>query len=132
MVQICIVHLLRHSLDTSPTSSARPWCLRSKTSSPARPRHLRSSLDGFRVRQMEPEIPSHRPELAKSLEQSDPVLIFPGEVRRILYTTNAIEALNATLRRSARPGSVPDQRSRAEAALLGLEPIRQRVQVGPA
>ena len=31
-----------------------------------------------------------------------PFYAFPGEVRRILYTTNAIEALNATLRRAVR------------------------------
>jgi putative transposase len=29
-----------------------------------------------------------------------PFYAFPGEVRRILYTTNAIEALNAKLRRA--------------------------------
>lgn len=31
-----------------------------------------------------------------------PFYAFPSEVRRILYTTNAIEALNATLRRAVR------------------------------
>ncbi|KNY19169.1 hypothetical protein AKJ13_29130 [Methylobacterium sp. ARG-1] len=31
-----------------------------------------------------------------------PFYAFPTEVRRILYTTNAIEALNATLRRTVR------------------------------
>ena len=30
------------------------------------------------------------------------VYAFHGEVRRILYTTNALEALNATLRRAVR------------------------------
>ena len=31
-----------------------------------------------------------------------PFYAFPGEVRKILYTTNAIEALNAKLRRAVR------------------------------
>jgi putative transposase len=31
-----------------------------------------------------------------------PFYAFPGDVRRILYTTNSIEALNATLRRAVR------------------------------
>src|SRR5258708_5174673 len=30
------------------------------------------------------------------------IFAFPGEVRRILYTTNAIEAVNAKLRRAVR------------------------------
>ena len=31
-----------------------------------------------------------------------PFYAFPADVRRILYTTNAIEALNAKLRRAVR------------------------------
>ena len=31
-----------------------------------------------------------------------PFLVFPDEVRRIIYTTNAIEALNSKLRRAVR------------------------------
>ena len=46
------------------------------------------------------EVPGHRPELASRLVGGDPFYVFPGEVRRILYTTNAIEALNAKLRRA--------------------------------
>src|SRR4051812_37995022 len=34
--------------------------------------------------------------------RSVPFYAFPGDVRRILYTTNAIEALNAKLRRAVR------------------------------
>ena len=34
-----------------------------------------------------------------------PFYAFPGEVRRILYTTNAIEALNAKLRSAVRARS---------------------------
>ena len=50
------------------------------------------------------------------------------EVRRILYTTNAIEALNAKLRRAVRArGHFPDRRGGPEASLPGLEPLRKRV-----
>ncbi len=37
-----------------------------------------------------------------SLAGSHSVLRLPGDVRRILYTTNSIEALNAKLRRAIR------------------------------
>jgi transposase-like protein len=40
---------------------------------------------------------------------------FPREVRRILYTTNAIEALNAKLRRAVRARvKAPEQKSLTE------------------
>jgi putative transposase len=40
--------------------------------------------------------------LGEVWSQLIPFYAFPGEVRRILYTTNAIEALNAKLRRAVR------------------------------
>ncbi|BAF89849.1 putative transposase [Azorhizobium caulinodans ORS 571] len=42
-----------------------------------------------------------------------PFYAFPADVRRILYTTNAIEALNAKLRRAVRArGHFPTERRR--------------------
>ncbi|MBB3957880.1 transposase-like protein [Novosphingobium sediminicola] len=38
----------------------------------------------------------------RAWEQVIPFFAFPGEVRRIIYTTNAIEALNSKLRRAVR------------------------------
>lgn len=53
---------------------------------------------------------------------------FPGEVRRILYTTNAIEALNSKLRRAVRArGHFPNRRGGPETALPDLEPGRERM-----
>ena len=39
-----------------------------------------------------------------------PFFAFPDEVRRIVYTTNAIEALNSKLRRAICPGALPQRR----------------------
>jgi len=38
----------------------------------------------------------------RALSEVIPFFVFPEEVRRIVYTTNAIEALNAQLRREVR------------------------------
>ncbi|SFM99357.1 putative transposase [Methylobacterium pseudosasicola] len=52
-----------------------------------------------------------------------PFYAFPGEVRRILYTTNAIEALNATMRHAVRArGHFPTN----EAALKLLYQVLNR------
>jgi putative transposase len=57
-----------------------------------------------------------------------PFYAFPAEVRRLLYTTNAIEALNSKLRRAVRArGSFSDRRGSSEAAVPGLEPVGKRV-----
>lgn len=48
------------------------------------------------------EIPGHRPRLTAKLGSGLPFFAFPEAVRRIIRTTNAIEALNSKLRRAVR------------------------------
>ena len=50
-----------------------------------------------------------------------PFLAFPDEVRRVIYTTNAIEALNRQLRKAIKTkGSFPNKSS-PQARLLALQ-----------
>ena len=50
-----------------------------------------------------------------------PFYAFPGEVRRILYTTNAIEALNSKLRRAVRArGHFPSDEAATKLLFLVL------------
>src|SRR5262249_40387716 len=50
-----------------------------------------------------------------------PFYAFPSKVRRILYTTNAIEALNAKLRRAVRPrGHFPSDAAATKLLFLVL------------
>ena len=46
--------------------------------------------------------PAIAPAWERHWEQVIPFLAYPQEVRRIIYTTNAIEALNSKLRRAVR------------------------------
>jgi putative transposase len=45
-------------------------------------------------------LPGDHPGLAQRLGASDPFLAFPPEVRRVIYTTNAFEALNRQPRKA--------------------------------
>ena len=46
----------------------------------------------------------------------------PPDVKRMIYTTNAIESLNATLRKAVRPrGSFPDLDSLRKVLFLALQ-----------
>ena len=51
---------------------------------------------------MGPENPAIGQSWRRAWSEVVPFYAFPGEVRKILYTTNAIEALNAKLRRAVR------------------------------
>ena len=62
-----------------------------------------------------------------------PFYAFPAEVRRLLYTTNAIEALNSKLRRAVRArGHFPTDEATLKLLFLvlnpGLEPRREGVE----
>jgi putative transposase len=51
-----------------------------------------------------------------------PFLAFPDEVRRVIYTTNAIEALNRQLRKAIKTkGSIPNEDAARKLVYLALQ-----------
>jgi putative transposase len=102
-VQTCVVHLIRHSLafvsykDRKVVAAALKEIYKAKDAEAGL-----AALDEFA------EGPWHRkyPAIAQSWRRAwgevIPFYAFPDEVRRIIYTTNAIESLNAKLRRAVR------------------------------
>ena len=67
------------------------------------------------------EISSYRAVLAAKTVRSIPFFAFPDDVRRIIYTTDAIESLNAKLRRTVRTrGHFPTDESALKLLFLVL------------
>ena len=61
-----------------------------------------------------------------------PFFAFPEEVRRIIYTTNAIEALNAKLRRAVRArGHFPTDESATKLLFLVLRQMQKEWKMPP-
>src|SRR4051794_17129019 len=61
-----------------------------------------------------------------------PFFAFPDEVRRIIYTTNAIEALNAKLRRGVRArGHFPTDESAFKLLFLVLRQVQKEWKMPP-
>ena len=63
-----------------------------------------NALDAFG--ELGREIPENLPVLAGELGQSEYIFKYPQEVRRLIYTTNAIEGFNRQLRKVTRAKSV--------------------------
>lgn len=87
---------------------------------------------GFCRQSLGTKIPRHRAKLPSELGAGDPVSI-PEAVRRTIYTTNAIEALNAKLRRAVRTrGHFPNEFAATKYLFLvpvsRLAPGRRRVE----
>jgi putative transposase len=102
-VQTCIVHLIRHSLafvsykDRKAVAAALKMIYRAKDAEAGL-----AALDAFAEGQWNKKYPAIAPSWRRAWPEVIPFYAFPDEVRKIIYTTNAIEALNAKLRRAVR------------------------------
>jgi putative transposase len=103
IVQTCIVHLIRHSLefvswkDRKPVMPALRAIYRAKDAEAGR-----TALDDFAAGPWGQRYPAIAQSWRRNWDHVVPFFAFPEAVRRIVYTTNAIEALNSKLRRAVR------------------------------
>jgi len=102
-VQTCIVHLLRHSLNFVSWKDRKPVAAALKTIYRAIDTDAgEAALTAFEQSFWGQKYPAIGQSWRRAWGEVVPFYAFPGDVRRILYTTNAIEALNAKLRRAVR------------------------------
>ena len=103
VVQTCIVHLLRNSMsfvswkDRKPLAMALKSVYRAVDATSAE-----EALTAFEASEWGQRYPAICQSWRRAWEEVIPFFAFPEEVRRIIYTTNAIEALNSKLRRAVR------------------------------
>jgi putative transposase len=132
-VQTCVVHLIRASLryvseaDRRHVVAALRDVYGADTEAAAT-----AALDAFEQRwaaRYPPVVRLWRSRWAEVV----PFLAYPREVRRILYTTNAIESLNAQLRRVLRPkGSFPNDDAVLKLLFLAIQRAQLRWKPAPA
>src|SRR6478609_270991 len=99
-LQTCIVHLIRNSLDYAS------WKDRRTLAKALRPIYAAASaeaaeaaLDAFEDGEWGRKFPTVVAAWRRAWAQVIPFFAFPPEVRRVIYTTNAIESVNARLRK---------------------------------
>src|SRR6202162_5514282 len=99
-LQTCIVHLIRNSLDYAS------WKDRKMLAAALRPIYAAASaeaalaaLDGFEDSEWGRKFPTVVAAWRRAWDQVIPFFAFPAEIRRVIYTTNAIESINARLRK---------------------------------
>jgi putative transposase len=125
LVQTCIVHLLRNAL------AYVSWQDRKQVVAALKPIYQAPTADAallalgdFEAGPWGRKYAAIAPLWRRQWDQVIPFFAFPPEVRRILYTTNAIESLNSTLRTAIRSrGHFPTD----EAAIKLLYLVLRRV-----
>ena len=103
VVQTCIVHLIRHSMDFASWKDRKILAGELKAIYRAKDADAaKAAMEAFDSGPWGQKYPAIAQSWRRNWERVIPFYAFPEAVRRIIYTTNAIEALNAKLRRAVR------------------------------
>lgn len=124
IVQTCIVHLIRHSLafvswkDRKQVVPALRAVYRAQTAEAAE-RRLAEFEASWGAR-----YPAVAPAWRRAWAEVVPFFAYPPEIRRMIYTTNAIESLNAGLRKIIKTrGSFPNDDAALKLIYLALQNV---------
>jgi transposase-like protein len=127
-VQTCIVHLLRHSLAFCSWKDRQAVARELKAVYAAENAETaRQALAGFARSEWARRYPTIVPSWERAWEQVVPFLTYPKEIRRVIYTTNAIESLHMQLRKVLKNrGHFPNDEAAAKLIYLALQNITRR------
>jgi putative transposase len=121
VVQTCIVHLIRHSLKYVPRRDREQVARDLKPIYTAVDQEAaHAALEVFDER-WGSRFPVITQAWLNAWEHVTPFLAFPDEVRRVIYTTNAIEALNRQLRKAIKTkGHFPNEEAAKKLIYLAI------------
>ena len=126
-VQLCIVHMVRNSLRYVSWKERKIVArdLRTiYTSSSAE--SAQAALDAF-AEKWDDRFPSISRSWQDRWQQVTPFFAYPPEIRKVIYTTNAIESMQSQLRRVTRQrGAFPTPESAKKVLYLALDRISKR------
>jgi putative transposase len=133
VVQTCIVHLIRFSMHFAS------WKERRLIGAALKPIYqaesaasARERLEDFDRGPWGRKYPAIAQSWRRNWEQVIPFFAFAPEVRTILYTTNAIESLNAQVRKAVRiRGHFPSEEAATKLIWLVLRKVQTRWQSPP-
>jgi len=124
-VQTCIVHLMRHSLDYVSWKDRKPVAAEIKSIYRAETAEIAlERLEEFEQGPWGKKYPVIAASWRRHWERVTPFFAYPPEVRRVLYTTNAIESLNMRLRKIIKNrGHFPSDEAATKLLYLALRNI---------
>jgi putative transposase len=121
VVQTCIVHMIRNSMRFVGWVQRKAVCaeLRNIYSAPTEQAGL-AELDAFEAKYAQ-RYPAIASSWRSNWERVRPFFDFPADLRRLIYTTNAIESLNFQLRKVTKAkGHFPNDEAATKLLYLAL------------
>ena len=132
-VQTCIVHLVRHSLSYVGWQDRKLVAAELRTIYRAETAELaRQQLETFAAGKWGQKYPTIVASWRRAWEQVIPFFAYPLEVRRVIYTTNAIKSVNMQLRKIIKNrGHFPNDAAAAKLIYLALRNITAKWKMPP-
>ena len=127
IVQLCIVHMVRHSLNYVS------WKRRKEVAADLKRIYQSATVEEAELRlgEFEEKWDRDYPPISQSWRRNwsrlTPFFDFPPEIRKVIYTTNAIESVNMSLRKLTKiRGFFPNDDALIKLFYLGLRNISQK------
>jgi putative transposase len=127
IVQLCIVHMVRNSLgfvtwkDRKAVAQDLKTIYRAATAEEAHQNLLRFAEE------WDEKYPTISRSWLAHWDRITPFFAYPPEIRKVIYTTNAIESLNRQLRKVLKTrGSLPSEEALMKLLYMALQKITQR------
>jgi hypothetical protein len=125
---LCVVHQVRASLNYVS------WKQRKAVAADLQPIYRASTVEEAEQRLYEfaskwdGAYPTISQMWRRNWEQLTPFFAYPADIRKVIYTTNAVESLNMSLRKVIKTrGSFPNQEAAMKLLYLALEHIAKKV-----
>ena len=126
-VQLCIVHMVRYSLNFVS------WKLRKAVAADLRTIYMAATIEEAEMRLVEfaAKWSAGYPAIVQSWQRNwariVPFFDYPAEIRKVIYTTNAIESVNMSLRKVTKNrGSFPNDDALIKLYYLALRNISKK------
>jgi putative transposase len=126
-VQLCIVHMVRHSLNYVS------WKLRKEIAADLRDIYTAATVEEAekQLTALEAKWGEDYPSIVQSWRRNwariTPFFDYPPEIRKVIYTTNAIESLNMSLRKITKNrGSFPSDEALLKLFYLAIQNISKK------
>jgi putative transposase len=131
-LQTCIVHLLRNSLDFANWKQRKPLAATLRAIYTAPSADLAAdALDAFERGEWGQRFPTIVAAWRRAWTRVIPFFAFPPEIRRVIYTTNALESVHAQLRKIIKTrGHFPNDDAATKLIWLALRNITAKSQRG--
>jgi putative transposase len=126
-IQLCIVHLIRNSVKYVNWKDRKVICKDLKTIyASATEQQAECALDAF-GKKWDSKYPTISQMWRKNWERVIPFFDYPADIRKVIYTTNAIESLNRSLRKVIKTkGAFPNDASILKIFYLALANIAKK------